>query len=57
MDTCELVEEHSNKYAKMLEEVDNLCKAEGLIRFEVHNFSKIKDTVLSDPVMIGNLPW
>ena len=57
MDTSELVEEHSNKYAKMLEEVDNLCKAEGLIRFEVHNFSKIKDTVLSDPVMIGNLPW
>ncbi|XP_065066038.1 ubiquitin carboxyl-terminal hydrolase 7-like [Rhopilema esculentum] len=32
-------------------------RAEGQLRFEVQNFSKIKDTVYSDPVMIRNLQW
>ena len=56
-DTSDLIEEQNDKDVEMVEEVDDPCKAEGLIRFEVHNVSKIKDTILSDPVMIRNLPW
>ena len=40
-----------------MEEVDDHCRAEGVIKFEVNNVSKIKETVLSEAVMIRNLPW
>ena len=56
-DTSEFVEPQNNKDAEMVKDVDDPCKAEGLLRFEVHNVSKIKDTILSDPVVIRNLPW
>ena len=46
----------NNKDVEMTEDEDH-CRAEGLIRFEVHNVSKIKETVLSEPEMIRNLPW
>ena len=36
---------------------DGPSRAEGILRFEVQNFSKLKDTVYSDPVMIRNLQW
>eukprot|EP00794_Sanderia_malayensis_P008888 gene8888-9838_t len=36
---------------------DEPSRAEGKIQFEVQNFSKIKETVLSDPIMIRNLQW
>ncbi len=32
-------------------------RAEGSLHFVVQNFSKIKETVLSDPVLIRNLQW
>lgn len=40
-----------------MEDIEDHCRAEGHIKFEVKNVSKIKDTVLSDPVIIRNLPW
>jgi len=40
-----------------MEDINNHCRAEGYIRFEVKNVSKVKDSVLSDPVTIRNLPW
>lgn len=36
---------------------DGPSRSEGLLSFEVQNFSKLKDTVYSDPVMIRNLQW
>ena len=45
-----------NKDVEM-EDISNHCRAEGCIRFEVKSVSKIKDTALSDPVIIRNLPW
>ena len=36
---------------------DGPSRAEGILRFEVQSFSKLKDTVYSDPVMIRNLQW
>ena len=36
---------------------DGPSRAEGLLRFEVQGFSKLKDTVYSDPVIIRNLQW
>jgi len=45
------------KDVEMIEEVDDNCRAEGSILFEVNNVSKIKETVLSEAVMIRNLPW
>ena len=54
-DTAPPVEE-ADKDVEMSEENDP-SRAEGLIHFDVQNFSKIKDTTLSDPVTIRNLPW
>lgn len=45
-----------NKDVEM-EDISNHCRAEGCIRFEVKSVSKVKDTALSDPVIIRNLPW
>lgn len=45
------------KDAEMEETIEDNCRAEGNCTFEVKNVSKIKDTVLSEPVMIRNLPW
>jgi len=45
----------ANEEAK--EESENPSRAEGLIQFKVENFSKITDSVLSDPIIIRNLPW
>ncbi|XP_065658399.1 ubiquitin carboxyl-terminal hydrolase 7 isoform X4 [Hydra vulgaris] len=51
-------ENHLNENTKDVEMADeDHCRAEGLITFEVHNVSKIKETVLSEPVIIRNLPW
>jgi len=45
------------KDVEMEETFEDHCRAEGTVGFEVKNVSKIKDTVLSEPVMIRNLPW
>ena len=36
---------------------DGPSRAEGVLKFEVQNFGKLKDTVYSDPTMIRNLQW
>ena len=36
---------------------DGPSRAEGVLRFEVQNFNKLKDTVYSEPEMIRNLQW
>lgn len=33
------------------------ARPEGIIRFPVHNFSKLEKTTLSDPIYVRNLPW
>lgn len=55
--TIQVVEQQNKKDVEIVKEVGDPDKAEGLLRFEVNNVSKIKATVLSDPVMIRNLPW
>lgn len=47
----------SNDASAMEEDLHDHCRAEGSITFDVKNVSKIKDTALSDPVLIRNLPW
>jgi len=33
------------------------ARPEGIIRFPVHNFSKLEKTTLSDPIYVRSLPW
>ena len=40
-----------------VEMAEDPSRAEGVLKFEVPNFSKLKETILSDPVIIRNLPW
>ena len=51
------VDAEETKDVEMEETMEDNCRAEGQCTFEVKNVSKIKDTVLSEPVMIRNLPW
>ena len=36
---------------------EDSARPEGVVRFVVKDFSKLKETVLSEPVLIRNLPW
>ncbi|XP_076047681.1 ubiquitin-specific protease 7 isoform X2 [Oratosquilla oratoria] len=36
---------------------DDDARSESTFTFKVHNFSKLKDTVLSNPCYVRNLPW
>ena len=36
---------------------EDTARPEGIIRFTVHNFSKLEKTSLSDPIFVRNLPW
>ena len=40
-----------------MDDINNHCRAEGVIHFEIKNVSKIKETALSESVIIRNLPW
>ena len=48
--------ENESKDVEM-DDIDNHCRAEGVMHFEIKNVSKIKETALSEPVIIRNLPW
>ena len=41
----------------VIEEEDDEARSEATFRFKVENFSQIKDSVLSDPCIVRNLPW
>ena len=51
-----LATENEDKDVEM-DDITNHCRAEGVIKFDIKNVSKIKETVLSEPVIIRNLPW
>ena len=36
---------------------EDSARPEGVVRFVVKDFSRLKETTLSDPVCIRNLPW
>lgn len=36
---------------------EDTARPEGIIRFTVHNFSKLDKATLSDPIYVRNLPW
>jgi ubiquitin carboxyl-terminal hydrolase 7 len=36
---------------------EDSARPEGVVRFIVKDFSRLKETVLSEPVYIRNLPW
>ena len=44
-------------YATEKVEEDDEARSEATFRFKVENFSSIKDSVLSEPCIIRNLPW
>ena len=48
--------ENESKDVEM-DDINNHCRAEGWITFELKNVSKVKDSALSEPVIIRNLPW
>ena len=50
------LENNESKDVEM-DDVNNHCRAEGVIYFEIKNVSKIKETALSESVIIRNLPW
>ena len=39
------------------EEEKDPCRSEGCIHIVISDFDKMKDSMLSDPVLIRNLPW
>ena len=43
--------------AEEIYEEDDEARAEATFKFVVKNFSEIKDTALSEPTIIRNLPW
>ena len=38
-------------------EDDDEARSEATFQFKVENFSQIKDSVLSNPCIVRNLPW
>ena len=36
---------------------EDSARPEGVVHFTVKDFSRLKETILSDPVYIRNLPW
>ena len=42
---------------EVIEEEDDEARSEATFRFTVENFSQIKDSVLSEPCIVRNLPW
>lgn len=36
---------------------EDSARPEGVVRFLVKDFSRLKETVLSEPIYIRNLPW
>ncbi|XP_066936124.1 ubiquitin carboxyl-terminal hydrolase 7-like [Clytia hemisphaerica] len=48
--------ENEDKDVEM-DDITNHCRAEGVIKFEIKNVSKVKETALSESVTIRNLPW
>lgn len=56
MDTSPDTGGKDSKEEVMLLEEDS-ARPEGVVRFVVKDFSRLKETVLSDPVLIRNLPW
>ena len=43
--------------SKSEEMEEDSARPEGVVRFIVKDFSRLKETVLSEPVCIRNLPW
>jgi len=41
----------------VIDQEDDEARSEATFRFKVENFSSIKDSVLSEPCIIRNLPW
>ena len=52
-------EEEDDEEEEEEEESDNTdaSRPEGIVRFVLPNFTELTNTVLSDPVIIRNLPW
>ena len=48
-------EKDESKTEMELEE--DSARPEGVVRFVVKDFSRLKETILSEPVYIRNLPW
>ena len=41
----------------IISEEDDEARSEATFQFKVENFSQIRDSVLSDPCIVRNLPW
>ena len=53
--TSEATEKEEDKEG--CEDEDDEARSEATFQFRVENFSTIKDSVLSDPCIVRNLPW
>lgn len=36
---------------------EDTARPEGVVRFVLKDFSRLRETILSDPIYIRNLPW
>ena len=41
----------------VISEEDDEARSEATFQFKVENFSQIRDSVLSEPCIVRNLPW
>ena len=41
----------------IISEEDDEARSEATFQFKVENFSQIRDSVLSEPCIVRNLPW
>ena len=41
----------------IISEEDDEARSEATFQFKVENFSRIRDSVLSEPCIVRNLPW
>ena len=42
---------------EIISEEDDEARSEATFQFKVENFSQIRDSVLSEPCIVRNLPW
>ena len=55
--TTNPVENEAETDKEVISEDDDEARSEATFQFKVENFSQIRDSVLSEPCIVRNLPW
>ena len=55
--TTSPTEKEAETDKEIISEEDDEARSEATFQFRVENFSQIRDSVLSEPCIVRNLPW